>query len=95
MSYFFVASIRIYDPELYQKYIDGAGPVFEKFKGRYLAVDNEPELLEGQWSYSRSVIIEFPAREDFYQWYHSSEYQDIVKYRMAAAECDTILVKGI
>jgi uncharacterized protein (DUF1330 family) len=95
MSYYFVANIRIHDPEEYKKYIDGAGPVFKKYGGRYLAVDDKPEVLEGEWSYNRSVIIEFPSRDNFIQWYHSPEYQDIVKYRLTAADCDTILVKGM
>lgn len=95
MSYYFVANIRIHNPKDYQKYIDGVDDVFMKYNGRYLAVDNHPELLEGDWHYSRFVIISFNSRKDFEAWYHSSEYQQILKYRLAAAACDTILVKGL
>ena len=95
MSCYFIANIRIHDPEEYKKYIDGAGSIFKKYNGKYLAVDNEPELLEGQWAYSRSVIIEFPSKDEFNRWYHSPEYRDIAKHRLAAAACDSILVKGL
>ena len=95
MSYYFIAQIKINDEKEYQKYIDKAGEVFKKYKGKYLAVDNKPELLEGKWDYTRTVLIEFNNREDFNTWYHSPEYQNILKHRLKAATCDTILVKGL
>ena len=81
--------------EEYQKYINEAEEVFKKYNGRYLAVDNNPELLEGGWDYTRSVIITFNSRNDFEAWYHSPEYQQILKHRLAGAVCDTILAKGL
>ena len=92
--YYFVAQIKINDSSEYQKYIDESEAVFSKFKGEYLAVDNEPEVLEGDWNYTRNVIIRFDNKEDFKDWYYSEEYQRILKYRLAAAVCDTVLVKG-
>ena len=95
MSFYFIAQIKINDPEEYQKYIDGAAEIFKKYKGKYLAVDNNPVILEGNWDYTRSVIIRFECKEDFEAWYDSEEYQEILKYRLKAADCDTILVEGL
>ena len=94
MSYYFMANIRISDPQEYQKYLDSSGEIFAKYKGTYLAVDNDTEVLEGDWTYSRAVLISFPSREDFLAWYNSAEYQEILKYRLSASECDTILIQG-
>ena len=69
--------------------------MFNKFKGRYLAVDDEPVQLEGSWDYTRTVLITFDSREDFDAWYESDDYQKILKNRLKAADCDTILVKGL
>ena len=95
MSYYFVAQIWIHDETAYQKYLDGAGEVFKKYNGKYLAVDSEPVLLEGDWDYSRTVLIEFNSQDDFDAWYHSEDYQGILRLRLAAAKCDSILVKGL
>lgn len=95
MSYYFVAQIKINNNTDYQKYIDKAGAIFKKYNGQYLAVDNNPVLLEGEWEYTRSVIIQFNNKEDFVNWYYSDEYQNILKHRLKAADCDTILVKGL
>ena len=95
MSYYFLAQIKINDEAEYQKYIDKAGAIFKKYKGEYLSVDNEPLLLEGEWDYTRSVLIRFDSKNDFMNWYHSDEYQEILAHRLNAANCDTILIKGL
>jgi uncharacterized protein (DUF1330 family) len=41
-----------------------------------------------------AVIIEFENKEDFENWYNSKDYQRILRYRLNAADCDTILIKG-
>ena len=94
MSYFFLAHIKINDEKEYQKYLDHADEVFARYKGRYLAVDNSPEILEGDWGYDRAVVIQFESRKDFMEWYNSKGYQEILKFRLKAADCDSILVKG-
>jgi len=95
MSCYFIANIQINDESEYKKYIENAGKVFSRYKGKYLAVDNSPDVLEGEWKYSRVVIIEFPNKEELLKWYNSPEYQEIVQYRLNAARCDTILVNGL
>ena len=95
MSYYFVAQIKIIDEKEYQKYIDNAGDIFKKYKGEYLAVDNNPQILEGNWNYTRTIMIKFVSFNDFDEWYNSADYQTILKYRLKAADCDTILVKGL
>jgi uncharacterized protein (DUF1330 family) len=94
MSYYFVANIRIQDEEEYEKYLEKAMEVFRKYKGSYLAVDDNPLPVEGNWDYTRVVLIRFDSKADFDAWYQSDEYQEILKYRLSAAECDSILMKG-
>jgi uncharacterized protein (DUF1330 family) len=95
MSYYFIAQIRINDQKEYQKYLDKSAGIFKKFNGEYIAVDSCPQLLEGSWNYSRTVLIRFEEKSDFEAWYYSEDYQQILKYRLAAAECDTLLVTGL
>ena len=94
MSIYFMANISVHNEQDYKLYLDRSAEIFAKYKGSYLAVDNKPEVLEGRWSYSRLVLIQFDNQEDFDAWYRSEEYQEILKYRLAASECDTILIQG-
>lgn len=95
MSYYFIANIRIKDSKAYQKYIDKAGEIFKKYNGKYLSVDNSPNILEGNWNYNRNVLIKFKSKTDFNNWYSSDEYQEILAFRLKASDCDSILVKGL
>jgi uncharacterized protein (DUF1330 family) len=61
MSYYFIAQIKIKDNKEYQKYINKAGDIFKKFKGEYLSIDNDPRILEGNWVYTRTVLIRFKS----------------------------------
>ena len=94
MSFYFVANINIEDQLEYEKYVNEVDKVFSKFNGKYLVVDDKPKILEGNWDYSRVVIIEFETETDFNNWYNSKEYQEILKYRLVSSSSDSILVKG-
>lgn len=94
MNYYFIANIRIKDQNGYQKYLDKIDEVCDKYNIEYLVVDESPQILEGSWKYTKSVLIKFSSKEDFEKWYFSPEYQKILKHRLNSAECDTILVKG-
>jgi uncharacterized protein (DUF1330 family) len=95
MSSYFIAQIKINNPEEYGKYLEGVDEVFAKFNGKYLTVDDKPEVIEGNWNYSRVVVIEFPNYDDLRKWYDSEDYQNILKHRLQGADCDTVIVKGL
>ncbi len=94
MSVYFVAQIKIHDEAEYGKYLQEADEVFRRFRGKYLAVDTNPTVLEGEWNHGRMVLIEFPDQAAFEEWYASPEYRRILKHRLNGATCDTVLVRG-
>ena len=93
MSAFFVANIKVTDKNSYNNYLKHIDAIFEKFNGKYLTVDENPEIIEGHWNYSRFVLIEFPDKQSLKKWYYSNEYQEILKFRLSGADCDTIIVE--
>lgn len=93
MPHYFMANIRINDAKEYQKYLDNADEIFSKFNGKYLAVDQHPQVVEGKWNYTRVVLIKFTSKSDFEEWYNSIEYQQILRHRLNGAICDSILIK--
>jgi uncharacterized protein (DUF1330 family) len=91
MAAYFIAQLNIRDRDEFRKYSEALIPVFKKYSGKYLAVDDAPELLEGSWEYSRLVLIEFPDRQSLKDWYYSPEYQEVMKIRLGAADADVII----
>ena len=95
MTHYFVAQIKINDPDEYDLYLDKFDNIFSRYKGEYLAIDLSPTLLEGHWNYTKSVLIKFKSKKDFKDWYYSEDYQKILKHRLNASKCDTILIEGV
>ncbi len=95
MKCYFSAQISIHDEDEYEKYLENFDDIFSRYKGEYLAIDESPVLLEGNWNYTKSVLIKFNSEREFNDWYYSDDYQKILKHRLAAAKCDTILLKGL
>ncbi|HEY1406216.1 MAG TPA: DUF1330 domain-containing protein [Spirochaetota bacterium] len=94
MKYYFIASIKINDQDKYREYQRQAREIAKLFKGTYITIDDQPDVLEGTWGYSKIVIIEFPSKEEHDRWYHSPEYQSIVNLRLEATLSDSIIARG-
>jgi uncharacterized protein (DUF1330 family) len=95
MKHYFVAQIKINDPEEYEKYLENFDDIFSRFNGEYLAIDESPAILEGSWDYSKSVLVRFNSKKEFEEWYYSEDYQKILKHRLNSSKCDTILIEGV
>jgi uncharacterized protein (DUF1330 family) len=63
--------------------------------GRYLARGGGVEVLEGDWSPERIIIVEFPDMERARAWYRSPEYAAALQVRDAALTRNLILVEGM
>jgi uncharacterized protein (DUF1330 family) len=56
---------------------------------------SSPEVVEGEIEYPRTVILEFPSREDFHAWYDSADYQAILPLRLESTPGTLIVVRGL
>ena len=95
MSHYVVARININDPQRYQQYSDGFMEIFQRFRGTILSVDENPTILEGAWSVTRTVLIEFPDKADLLAWYESDDYQALARHRFAASSADVVIIEGL
>ena len=68
-------------------------PVIE-FGGKPLVVDEQVEVLEGEWHGTRTVIVEFASVEQARAWYESDGYQAARPLRQAAANCNVAILSG-
>jgi uncharacterized protein (DUF1330 family) len=94
MARFFIAQLNVHDPAEYARYLEGTAALLEEFSGTVLAVDEDPEVLEGEWPYGRTVLIEFPTRDHLDRWYLSDGYRAIAVHRRAAATGNIVSIEG-
>lgn len=94
MSSYFLALIDIHDPDRYETYLAGFDRVFEQYRGRVIAVADNPRVLEGNWPARRTVLIRFPDEKELLRWYESGEYQDLARHRREASVAATAIIPG-
>jgi len=94
MTVYAVAKVTITNPETYAAYGAGFMAAFAPFGGKVLAVDEAPEVIEGDWRCTRTVLLEFPSKAVMKAWYASPAYQDLVQHRYAASTADIVLLEG-
>jgi uncharacterized protein (DUF1330 family) len=92
---FVVVQIAINDREMYRQY-ETAGhlEIFDRFGGKLVGADEEVEIVEGSWPFTRTVLIEFPSTERARAWYESEEYQAVVGLRHDSATSNLVIVSG-
>lgn len=95
MTVYIVASINIDDREQYGQYEAGFMDIFARYNGQMLSVDESPQVLEGEWAATRTVLIAFPSREDALAWYQSDAYQTLAQHRFDASQADIALLQGL
>lgn len=95
MPVYAIAQLTITDRATYNRYMSRFMPVFSRFKGRVLAADESPAVVEGKWTYQKVVLLSFPDEAAFHEWANSPDYQEIAKDRLAASNAVVLLVKGL
>ena len=94
MTVYVVAQLRFTDRAAYDRYQSRFMEVMRPYKGRVLAGDENPEVLEGQWDRDKVVLIAFPDEPSYREWAQSPAYQEISKDRLAGTDGVVLLVHG-
>ena len=94
MTAYVIADITVTNPDGYAPYRPLAGASVAQHGGRFVARGGAVETLEGGWNPARVVIIEFPSMDAARKWYHSPEYQDALRIRLANSTGKVILTEG-
>jgi len=94
MTAYVLAQLSIQDRARYDRYAARFMPTLKPFDGRLLAADEGPQVLEGEWSREKVVLIAFPDRERALAWAASPAYQAISADRVAATEGTVLVIQG-
>jgi uncharacterized protein (DUF1330 family) len=95
MPAYVIVETDITDPEQYDRYREASPGAVHSGGGRFLVRGGELAVLEGDWSPSRVVVLEFPDFEAAKRWYDSPEYQEAKRLREGAAFLNMVAVRGL
>ena len=95
MSAFFLYDlVEVLDEAKMSEYREKVFANVEKFGGTYRVVGGEQHPLEGDWTMSFPVVIEFENKQAALTWYESAEYSPLKQLRLEAARGNGLLIDG-
>ena len=95
MAAYVIVDIEVTNPEVYAEYREKVPPLVAKFGGKYLTRGGKMEMLEGNWTPKRLVVLEFPSFEKAKEFYESNEYRPVKEIRLNSTNSKLVLVDGV
>jgi uncharacterized protein (DUF1330 family) len=95
MAAYAVVDVRVTDPDRYAEYREKAPKTIAQYGGKYLARGGTVEVLEGEWSPQRLVVLEFESIERLREWYDSPEYAPLKTLRTETTSTEFVVVEGL
>lgn len=95
MAAYLIADVEITDPQGYEEYKRRAALSIARYGGRYLARGGRHEVLEGAWTPTRLVLLEFPDMAALEAWYGSTDYALAKPFRLANARSAFVALEGL
>ncbi|MGZ5205499.1 MAG: DUF1330 domain-containing protein [Caldimonas sp.] len=95
MAAYLIADVEIADLAAYETYRQQVPAIITAYGGRYLVRGGASELLEGERSPKRTVVLEFPTMPALKSFWDSPEYRPLRELRERAATSNIIAVAGL
>jgi uncharacterized protein (DUF1330 family) len=94
MSVYLVVNDSVTNAESLRSYFSKVGETLEGRDIDVLVSTRTAETVEGEPAGPRVVVMRFPDRDAFHDWYDSPEYQAIVGLRLGATDGFAVLADG-
>ena len=95
MAAYLIADIEVTDPAGFEEYRSQVAPMIAKWGGKYLVRGGSFEKLEGDWTPTRLVVLEFENMKRLQEFYHSDEYRPLMEIRQRSTNSSVVIVEGV
>ena len=94
MAAYIIAEVDVHDPAGFEEYRKRVPATLVPYDGRFIIRGGQTEVLEGDWTPKRVVVLEFPDFARAREWWASQEYLEPKKMRQRTARTNLIVVDG-
>jgi len=95
MAAYVIVDLNVKDDAALASYRRAVPATVEKYGGRFIVRAGACEVLEGDWTPKRMVVLEFPSMDALKRWYRSDDYKPLLAERQRYSTADLIAVEGI
>lgn len=90
MPAFFIATVKVKNPEKFQEYAKRAAATFAPYGGEVALRGKAEDALAGALGHDSAGVVKFPDMDMLLRWFKSREYQAIVPLRDEASDMTII-----
>ena len=94
-SAYIVANVTVTNPEQYAEYRKLSTIAVQAYDAEFCVRGGAVEVLEGDWTPDRVVVLKFASMEKAKAYYHSVEYTAAIQARQGASVMRMIVVEGV
>ena len=94
-SAYIIANVTVTNPEQYAEYRKLSTIAAQAYGAEFCVRGGAVEVLEGDWTPDRVVVLKFTTVEQAKAYYHSVEYTAAIKARQGASVMRMVLVEGV
>lgn len=94
MPAYVINDMEVTDPALLEEYKKLSPATVAQYGGRFIARGGATEVLEGEWTPKRLVILEFPDLARAKEWVNSAEYAPARRLRQQSSRSNIIVIEG-
>ena len=94
MPAYLIARVKVQDHEGYKAYALKSKPSIDAFGGKILTRGGVTEVLEGEDSSNRVVLVEFKDMATAKAWYNSDKYQEARLLRTPVSNATFMIIES-
>ena len=94
MKAYVIVQETIHDQTMFDAYRKDVMATIVEFGGQFAVRGGLLTVVEGEWPHERTVVVEFPSRDDAEAWYASPAYQKVLPLRLKSSTCNLVIVDG-
>lgn len=91
---FVIVQETIHDQTMFDAYRKDVMATIVEFDGQFIVRGGQLTVVEGEWPFPRTIILEFPSRVAAEAWYASPAYQKVLPLRLKSCTCNLVIVDG-
>lgn len=95
MAAYVIIDSEVTDEAVFGRFLDQAPAIVKAHGGKYLARAGAIEVVQGNWTPRRLVVIEFDSVERARGWQDAPDYADLRQMLNRSSNTDVVIVEGV
>ena len=95
MSAYVIVDSEITDQAVFNDYLERVPAVVQAHGGKYLVRGGAIEIVQGDWTPRRLVVMEFETVEQARTWQNSADYAELKGLLNRSSNTAVVIVEGV